>query len=355
MVWLNRTYIAAVSAVVSLGVPTLAEAQDAEPVAYVTVVSGSGATRGESGPAFPREPGAFSDALSGLATGESVKTLDGGAAALALPDYGITVHLEESSELLLKALPVLDNAVPVSLTLIKGRAYVVQRQGDVRWLLVAGDCDAGRGYTMSKGASLAVSVDSTGIAFAAVWGDVLFFDGDVPAGALVKETGELVDTSGVSVPEGHHISTQRELKPAPEIPDALSGSAARSWLSDALYGFGLHAGEKWVERAERGDFIPVRGVARGAPEMFAPEGLAPELTFDQPRQAVVAPAPRAGMQPTRVQALSPVRALLETRRPTSVVVGARLARTRIIGSPGTSPGPIRVNPYVEPLIRLPRR
>ena len=323
-------------------------------MAYVTVVSGSGATRGSGGPAFPMGPRGFSDGASGLAAGESVATLDGGTAVVSLPDYGVVVHLEESSEFSLNELPVLDNCIPVSLTLTNGSAYVTRRRADERWLLVAARGGAG-GYTMSKGASLTVSADAAGVTFVAVRGDALLFSGDVPQGMLVDESGELKDSAGVLLPEGHHVDTRRQLEPSPEVPAALSESTAAGHMGDALYALALRASSNWVERAEKGDFTPVRGAARGAPGMFPPEGLAPGFTFDQPRSAVVSPAPRTGTQPLRGQAASPVRALLETRIPTSVVVGQRLARTRIIGSPGTSAGPIRVNPNVEPLIRLPRR
>lgn len=355
MFCLKQMYVAAIAAAVPLGVSTVGHAQEMEPVAYVTVVTGAGATRGASGPAFPTEPGGFSDERSGLAVGERVHTLDGSAATLVFPASGIVVRLEQSSELSLNALPVVDNALEVSLTLLRGRVYVARRQSDTRWLLVAGTCDAGRGYTMSRGGAISVSVDADGVAFAAVRGDVVFFKGDAPAEAPVDQAGELTDTTGIPLPEGHHVTTRMRYEPAPAIPETLRGPVAAGALAGTLYALGLQASEEWVERAEQGDFTPVRAVSRGTPELFAPEPLGPELTFDQPRSPIVAPAPRAGVQAVQTQGVNPVRALLETRRPTSVVVGQRLARTRIIGSPGTSPGAIRVNPNAELLIRLPRR
>jgi hypothetical protein len=355
MLGLNRIKIVLVSVAVLLGVAGVGRAQEGVPVAYVTLVDGAGAIRVESGTAFAAEPRLFSDSTSGLSTGESIRTLEGGAATVVFPDFGIVVRLEESSELLLGELPVLDKAVPVSLTLLKGQAYVARRLDDARWLMVAGKSDAGAGYTMSKGGSLTVRSGPAGVAFAAFRGEVVFFDGDVPAGTLVKENGELLDATGIALPEGHHVDSRMGEEPVGEIPGVMSAKQARGRMGDSLYALGVRATENWVERAEKGDFTPVRGVSRGAPDIFPSEGLAPELTFDQPRSAVVSPAPRVATQPLRAQGVSPVRALLETRRPTSVVVGQRLRRTRIIGSPGASPGPIRVNPSVEPLIRLPRR
>jgi hypothetical protein len=355
----ERIRMVALSVPIWLCLATFAQGQRAEPVAYVTVVSGAGATRAEPGPdgvapSFPSNGKIFSDVLSGVAVGQGVVTLEGGAALVALPDHATAIYLDQDSELRLGSLPGLDNAVPVSLTLLKGRAYVVHRESDARWLLVAAKSDLGDGYTMSRRGALVLSADSTGVGFAALRGEVLFFEGDVPAGALLDRNGEPAVEGGGRLPEGHHLTTRGRLTPTSGIPDALSGSAIRARLSQATYAFGLRVGERWVEDAEKGDLTPVRGTGRGAPSLFPAEGLAPGFAFDQPRSAAVAPAPRVSTQPLRAQAVSPVQALLKSGRPASVVVGQRLKRTRIIGNPGTSAGPIRVNPNVEPLIRLPR-
>ncbi|MHC5112543.1 MAG: hypothetical protein ACYTHJ_22005, partial [Planctomycetota bacterium] len=118
---------------------------------------------------------------------------------------------------------------------------------------------------------------------------------------------------------------------------------------DALYALGIRAGETWVERAEQGDFTPVR-LAASAPTSVLPQGgLGPQYAFDQARANIVASLPTSLRTPVRTQGANPARALLQSSRPTEVVIGSRLARTRIIRGRN---GGIGVNPSVDPLFRL---
>ena len=320
--------------------------------AYVTIVSGDGATRGADGAAFPTKHNEFSDdefadQHNVVTPGDSVVTLEDGSAVLTLPDIGVVVHVERASEL--QYLPVLDNDVGASLRLLKGRAHISTRQPSDVWVVVAGGSEGG-GYTLSKGASLALSVDANAVTVAVVRGEAYYFAGDVPAGRLLDDAGEPADKTGVLLPQGHHITSGQALEPVAGVPEALTASTGWQQTTGAAYAFGLKT--QWVAQAAQGDFTPVRGATRGSAAIFPPDvGGAPQFTFDQPRSAAVAPAQAGAPRAVRTQAPSPVRALLATRRPGSVVVAQRLARARFVGSRGG----IRVNPSVDPLIRLNRR
>ncbi len=329
-------------------------AQDSDPLAYVTIMEGGRATRGANGAPFESEPGMFSDKGNGLFSGDSIVTTSDGTAVVSLPACGAVVYVAPSSELRVDALPVVDKSIPTALTLLDGRAYVTTRRSLDRWVVIAGSAANGRGYTMSKGASLSVDAGPDGVTFAVATGAATYFEGDVPEGSPVSESGELTGENGLDVAAGQRITTGGQVEAITEKVDEWSYGAQRERASSAVYRFGLDNGTRWVEAAESGDFTPVR-LAEGATALpFGGGELEAEFRFDQPRSTVVSPAPRAQSRVVTAGVSSPVRALLESRRPTSVVVGQRLARTRIIGSPGTQGGPIRVNPNAEVLIRLPR-
>lgn len=325
------------------------------PVAFITASTGSGATRGDTGDPYLTGSADFSDFTNGIAAGQSVVTGADGTATITLPTFGTVIHLEASSEITVDRLPSLSGEIPVSFTLRAGGALVVRRGSEDRWFLIAGAAASNQGYALLQGASLAVRVEPAGVTFAALKGTSFCFKGAVPGGALIGAAPPaggkrgLVDPSGVSISDGQSVSTRTWAPPAPDrLADAVAASMTRE-----LYSFGLAAGAQWIERAEQGDLTPVRGAGRGSPELLRGE-ISAGLAFDQPRSIVAAPTSRAVTQPIRSAptAVSAAQSRLESGIPSSVIIGQRLRRTRIIGSPGTS-GPIRFNPNAEQLIRLP--
>ena len=230
---------------------------------------------------------------------------------------------------------------------------MIRKPGNQRWLLVAGGSDdrtAPAGYALSKGASLFVEADSQGVTFAVRSGEGRFFRGQVPAAVLVDASGQLVDRTGELLSQGHRVSTR---EPAGPALDADAGTLVAGGLSADTDKFALAQSDDWLKEAERGDFTPVRGAARAAPQPLAVE-LGPSLAFDQPRPVFAAPAPRAAPSPVRVS-LSPSQALIESGVPGSVVAGQRFRRSRIIGNPGTGrTGALIVNPAAELQIKFGR-
>jgi len=325
-----------------------AHAQSDRPVAYITVLTGDGTTRDDGTP-VPTGDTAFSDESHGLRPGDGVRTTDSDSAVVALPDFGTVVHLGPASELRIDRALQLENALPAALTLLKGQAQVVQRPSEARWMLLAAAHEERRAYTLSKGASLVVRVEADEIRFTVTVGEAQFFSGAIPDGAVLDASGRPAGGWGVPIPEGHTLSTKN---PAQTLPEADAARSAGERLSSDCFRFALRKSAQWVERAEQGDFTPVRGPARGAAQFFA-AGLTAEFAFDQPRSQVVAPAPRAPATAITTPQVNQARALIESGIPTSVVVGQRLRRSRIIGNPGTTGGQIRFNPSAEQLIRLP--
>lgn len=330
---------------------SFAQFGEGEPLGFVTVQTGQPAQRGDTGAPLPDAFGLYSDFDNGLAAGDSVITPAGSTAIVTLPQFGIVARMAPESELTINASAALDSHVNTTLSIRRGSAHVVRRTGDDRWMLVAGESAGGSGYAMTRGASLSVHIDASGVTFTAVSGDAICFAGPVPAGALVDESGKLIDKNGTALPEGHRVSTATMGQTTREdVADTLSAAMNRD-----LYAFGLKNSAVWVKRAEEGDFTPVRGEERGEGEFFRGT-VGTEFAFDQPRSVIAAPAPRTLTPPLRQAAVvSTTQALLESGVPTSVVVGQRLRRTRIIGNPGTTGGNIRFNPSAEQLIRLPRR
>lgn len=318
-----------------------------EPLGYVTALTGGGATRGADGEPF--EIGRFLTAEKNwIRDGESVVTLDDGEAVVMLPDYGTAVRLAASSELVLTWRGDLSNDVPIKLTLRRGRASMLRRATDERWIVLEAVGPQSRAYTISKQASLTVAVDADGVSFGSVAGSASFFSGDIPDERLVDDTGQLIDQPDQQIGEGMSISTQQ-----PDVPvaDDDNRMAAMKNMDDNLYRFGLDRSTKWVESAEQGDFTPVRAEAQGAEEFLSAE-LSSGVAFDQARSQVIAQTRGSTTQPLRVPSRSVAEGLLASGVPTSVIVGQRLKRSRIIGNPGTATGQIRFNPQAQQLIRL---
>jgi hypothetical protein len=341
---------AAVIAVTALSAVTLGQPEDADTPAFVTVVTGGGAerVRGESSSRI--DPAVFSLEQNGLGPGDGIRTVPDGTAIVMLPGASAVAYLEGSTELRVMQPSTPDRGVSVSLIVTKGRVSVVQKLDADRWLLVsAGPAeDKAVSYTLSKGCSLFVDAGAGGVSFAARRGDALYFSGPVPAGALVDASGKPIGTAGTALPQGQRISVQAPDKP---VPDKDANIVVPGRHTDDTYSFGLVHSDQWLQRAEEGDFTPVRAATRGAPEVLMVE-MEPSLAFDQPRPVSVAPSPRAAPSAVRTTA-SPAQNLIQSGVPGSVVAGQRYLRSRIIGNPGTvGTGALMVNRSARPPIRF---
>ncbi|MFQ5590704.1 MAG: hypothetical protein ACE5HE_06060 [Phycisphaerae bacterium] len=323
-----------------------AQTEDVSPVVFVTTSTGQGATKGVSGPAFPTARGRFTEQDNGVGIGESVVTLEKARALVTLPDHGISVHLGASSELAVGSWQPGENDVPVTLTLLKGRAYIIRR--DTKgWLVVALQGDANSGYALSKGGAMALTADGADVSLAMLEGEAIWYAGAIPDAKLLDDSGEPIDRTGIQIREGLRILPGMLTEPVPEdLARRLAGEMATDLLA-----FATTQGGQWIADAEKGDFTPVRVAERGTAQFIRARD-ATELTFDQPRAVVTTPVPRPVAHPVRMATANPARALIESGVPTNVVVGQRVRRTRIIGNPGTAGAQIRVNPNVEQLIRL---
>ncbi len=325
--------------------PSAAQRRGEAPVGYVTVVTGDGATRGESGPAFPQAAGEFNQRASGVSAGESISTLPGASAVIWLPAYRIAVHMNSDSLVSLPEIPGLADHVAVSVAVQRGRVHVVRSPSDNAWLLVSAGTEEAFGYTLSKGASLVVEAVEFEAAFTVSRGDeALFFEGPVPSEGLIGGEGEPLDDSGTSLSEGQRVSTQ-----VPTVTESrASASAAWDQTEGDLYVFALDQGGQWVARAEEGDFTPVRAEAAATPRTFGAEVGIPRQAFDQPRTVVTSPVTRTTVSTTVTAQRSAVENLLASQIPGSVVVGQRIRRSRIIGTDRR----IGFNPFAEQLLLL---
>ena len=339
-----------VTCVLAFAAAAAAQLGDAAPVAYVTVVTGDGATRGPSGPAFPDGMATFGDRNNGLRPGESVVTGENGAAVVWLPDYRIVIHLGSSTELAFAEVSGLNNDVPVSLTVVAGRMHVVRKPSDNAWLLIGAGTGEVIGYTLSKGASLVAEVDASGVTFTATRGRATFFRGAIPGGPLIGDDGQPIDKLGAALSEGQRASTRA---PAAVQGDEDAPRLAWKRMNDDLYQFGVNQSSQWVEQAEKGDFTPVRSESTASARTFGAEVGVPRQTFDQPRTTVTSPAARTPVTAVRAARVNTAQALIGSQIPSSVVIGQRIRRSRIIGNPGTTgSGQIRFNPNAEQLLLL---
>ena len=340
----------------SLYAGAVAQPEPKELAAFVTVVGGAGAVRLETEPPvrITVEEYAFDPDKNRIGVGEGVGTEQDGSAVLILPDYAAVVYLEGSSELRIVEPAMPGSGIDLIVRITSGRAWVIRKPGNERWLLIAGGSDDGTaspGYTLSKGASLFVEADSQGVSFAVRSGEGRFFRGQIPAAVLIDASGQLVDRTGELLAQGLRVSTREPGGPA---ADADAGTLVADGLRADTDKFALAQSDDWLKEAERGDFTPVRGSARAAPQLLAAAKLGESATVYEPRMVFAAPAPRAAPSPVRVS-LSQSLALLESGVPGSVLAGQRFRRSRIIGNPGTGgTGALIVNPAAELQIKFGR-
>jgi hypothetical protein len=164
-------------------------------------------------------------------------------------------------------------------------------------------------------------------------------------------TVRLVDGSATmfqgGLPTGDPANAQggQELKVQPEL------FAAVLELINDLALAGAHAeADNWVKSVSEGPLVPPRASApapRGAPSVVAVAVVTPRSAIQNVTPQVLA---GTAVAPTLTQA----QALLASQSPASVVVGARLERTRIVGNSGTTGtgGVVRFNPQVRAPLRL---
>jgi len=352
--WRDEVIAKAVVAIASLTVAASAQPESVETDAFVTVIGGGGEVMRVYAEGASEITGEFSFDRNMIGPGEGVRTTEDATAVLILPGYGAVVYLEESSELRLEEPAVPGTGVDLLVVLARGRASVIRKPGNVHWLVVAAEAEApeAKGYTLSSGASLFVEARADGVVLATRAGEAWYYSGQVPAGRLIDASGEPIDKSGVPVPQGQRVSTQVPIRP---VPDEEADIVVPTRLYDDMGAFALAQSHLWLEKAEQGEFTPVRGPTRGAPKVLGAE-FEPSLVFDQPRPALAAPAPRPtrrAVQTTR----SPAQTLVESGVPGTVVAGQRFRRSRIIGNPGTAgpgTGALTINRAAVLLVRLSR-
>ena len=334
----------ALSIVVIASTPTFAQRGRVRPIAYV--ITASGASRDADGEhPFPIAPTMRSPDASGLMSGGSVYTDEGGSAVIAIERERVFVHLGPNSILKLESRAGLSAEVAVKITLVKGNADVLRRTSDEKWLVVAAGTE-GTGYTLSQGSSLEVSARADGVDFTVTAGSAWSYRGVIPVGNLIDASHEPMDKTGILLPEGHRVSVSQPAQPMAVEPVGL-------WerMGKELYQSALEHGGRWVQDAERGDFTPVYASGRASTPVL-PAKLSAGFAFDQPRSAVVSPVARSQTRSLQAVTTSRSQALLESGIPSEVIIGQRLRRTRIIGASGIGSGQIRFNPAAVQLIRL---
>jgi hypothetical protein len=317
---------------------------------FVTVIGGEGGvTRVVDDESAPI-PARFSFDQSAIGPGESVQTAADATAVLVLPGFDTTVYLGGSTKWLASDLRGTDTGVSMKLECDGGSASIIRKLQSPDWMLLVARAGAARGYTLSRGASLFVEMSEQGVSFSARSGDAWFFAGDVPEGRLVDESGNLIDDSGVHLAQGQRVTSTA---PAAATADEEAGTIAPPGMRDDLETFALAQSDQWLQQAERGDFTPVRGPGRAAPEVMQ-GGLEPSLAFDQPRPVLTGPAPRPTAGAVRTT-LDPAQSLVASGVPGTVVAGQRFRRSRIIGNPGTAgpgSGALTINRAADLLVRL---
>ncbi len=319
------------------------------PVAHVIASTGNPPTNAE-GVVFPAGFDAFSIDLNGVPMGGTVLTPRRSSATIFASEYDLVIQLGGNSEVRLDPVSDPEMDIPFSIQVVSGTVQVLRPASENRWLLIFCKTRRNSGYTVSKNASLAVTRKPQEAVFCVLSGAAMVFAGDVPGKLTWNDEGALDQPDAIEAGAGEEVSTETLAK--------VSNAEMLLAMADTLYGdweaFGIDQTEQWVISAERGDFTPVRGSSRAAVDSFSSELAVQQQAFDQPRSIVIAPSPNVVISTVTGAAASPAQSLIESGVPSSVIVGQRFRRTRIIGNPGTSgAGPIRFNPFAEQLIRLP--
>lgn len=233
---------------------------------------------------------------------------------------------------------------PVSMQMIveRGRATLMTRSSDARRLVVVAGDPATGGYALVSGGSLTVDVGANSVALIARSGEVLVYKGALPGAGVLTADGAPAVAAVLNLAQGESVNLA-DLARSPAVAASDADGAG-------LYAMGLRKADQWVAKAEQGDFTPQRVEARGGSGTFL-EQASTGFSFDQARPPV-AVTTRANTFVVSNVRVNPAEALVGSRVPTSVVVGARFLRTRIIGNPGTGESSLSANPFAGRLIVL---
>ncbi|MBI4579302.1 MAG: hypothetical protein HY718_06340 [Planctomycetes bacterium] len=209
------------------------------------------------------------------------------------------------------------------LRLLGGDVLVRYAAADGRPLVLAADDS----WVRLDGGLLWGRVTAAGATWELADGEATRFDGKLPA------AGPLPATGGEAL-----VVDPAARERATDLQRALS------------YAMVADASAKWLVRAERGDLTPTpKGeVTEAAVSQFVVE-VAPIVTPVLPSVAIAATV----VSSTAGVGLNQAESLLATGNPASVVVGARLERTRVVGSPGTAEsGGLRFNSQARGPLRI---
>lgn len=273
---------------------------------------------------------------------ESMVTPPGGEAWLALRERRGVVQLKEGARAGFVPVDVDDQPVSLEIILERGQATVMTRSSDDRWLVVAVGEGGRSGYALLRGGSVAVDARGPEVTFTARSGEVRVYRGAAPERGPLDAAGAPVAAADAALSAGESVVLGTLARSPAALPDIAP--------VQGLYALGLRQADRWVGDAEQGDFTPQRVEARGGGGTFLAQ-TSTAFSFDQARAPVAVTARAATPIVTNVRS-NPAQELLESRVPTSVVVGQRFLRTRIVGNPGTGGSVLSANPFADRLIIL---
>ena len=330
-----------VAVIISVG-GALTRAQSADPVAFATVVTGGGALRVGAGEPSRVSPTSFHPEENGLSVGQALATAKDGTAVVVLPDSGASVHLQASSEIRFEPAPEWLAPDSCVLKVMRGRVTAARKNREAESLAVVGKNGGAVGSVAITEGIVHIVAQEGVVTFTVERGTASFVPGDLSNTRPDAVAGRVQLTAGES------ISTAAPATVAPGDDDAVAELSAL--VQRSVYAFGLTQSTRWVERAESGDFTPVRaGEGRAAIELVGADFNAPQ-TFDQPQQLLAVTSTLGAPVTSLRTVVSPAQGLLESTVPGSVIAGQRFRRSIIIGNPGT--GGLMINPNAELLIRL---
>ncbi len=326
-------------------VPILA--QDAEPVALISLVGGEGAARTESDELVTME-GLLVNPQP-LSPGQGIRTFANGTATILLEAYDTAIFMESSSELRFTAPTTPDSGIDFVIEVVEGKVSIIQKPDNEKWLATAALARPKGAYILSRGASLIVDLNEDGASIVCAQGELAYYSGRLPGAKLINTDGELLKTAKTSIQSNERFSVGVDNA----RPVTAEVAIASTSVEEDIHQFALTESGSWLARAEQGDFTPVRGAGRGAPEPLSAQ-LNTDLAFDQPRPVLTTPSPPT-VTPSVGSLLNPSQALVESGSPGTVVAGQRFRRSRILGNPGTTGvGRLTVNGAAEQLISLRR-
>lgn len=332
--------------------PTIGQDEESDILGIVVSQTQKGAirVRGDESTPFDTQVATFSDAKNGLALGDTIGTYPESNAVVTLPEYASIVQLDGDTELQLTEDRLGGRGFPATMTVSVGTVSLLRRADANNWMLLVGQSGQEAGYLLVENGSVTLTVNRSDISCLVLSGEAFWFEGEVPIGPLIDESGAIVPQGGEIVSQGSRRVIRQKDDQVSEGQELVSLAYAR--IVETSYKFGLEQSNQWVQTAESGDLTPARKPSRVSANAFSEQVGVSSPTFDQPRSQVVAPAPTT---PTRAvtAGANPANVLIASGIPTNVVIGQRLRRSRIIGSRGTA-GTIgvRFNPNAEQLIRL---